>query len=91
MSTVAQKPQRLGAAFGAVAAGVGRHQDIGAETLCRLRDPVVVGGHVDGIEAPDPLRRDPGPLDQAARLTARAAQHGQRLARKPHGRESAPG
>jgi hypothetical protein len=65
--TVAQQAQRLGTAFGAVAAGVGGHQDIGAETPRGLRDAIVIGGDINRIEAPNLLRRAPCALDQAAR------------------------
>jgi hypothetical protein len=67
VDTVAQKAQRLGAAFGAVAAGVRGHHHIGAKTPGGLRDAIVVGCDVDRIEAPNLLRRAPCTLDQAAR------------------------
>jgi hypothetical protein len=40
--------QGLGAAFGAVAAGIRRHDDVGAKSPGRVTDPVVVGQHMNG-------------------------------------------
>ena len=81
-----QKTQRLGAALGAVARPVRGHQNLGPEITGRLRDPVVIGQHVDRIHTGHGARRLPAAMDQRTGLAGGAGQHRQRLARKAAGR-----
>ena len=85
LGRAAQKRQRLGAALGAVAGGLGRHQDIGAEAARRLGDAVVIGQNEDGVDARDRAGRVPAAVDERARFAGGPRQHGQRFAGKALG------